>query len=236
MRSRPAAIDLNADLGEGFPNDEALMGIVTSASVSCGAHAGDRETILRTLHAARTRGVVVGAHPGYPDRVGFGRRAQALPADEVESLILTQFSDLAALASEAGVALRFLKPHGALYNQAQREEEVAQGVIAAVDRLRLPLLGQPGSRLEGRAAVQGVRFVTEGFPDRGYRPDGRLVGRGEPGAVLTDLAEIEAQAVRLADQGMATLCIHGDDPRALANAERVTEALLREQITVRSFI
>ena len=128
---QPRSIDLNADLGEGFPNDRALLDRVTSASICCGAHAGDAATIGETLRLAARAGVVVGAHPGFADRQGFGRRVQSATAGEVEHLILDQVADLKRLADLAGVPIRFVKPHGALYNQAQNDDEIARGVIAA---------------------------------------------------------------------------------------------------------
>jgi UPF0271 protein len=229
-------IDLNADLGEGFANDRALLARVTSASISCGAHAGDDETIRTTLREAHARGVQVGAHPGIPDREGFGRRELPMTAMAAQWLILSQFADLDSLAKEVGVTLRFVKPHGALYNQAQRQEEIAEGVIASVRQLGLPILGQPGSALEALARAEGVRFIAEGFPDRRYRPDGRLVARGEPDAILVDPADVEAQVVRLVEEGVIeTLCIHGDDPRAVANAETIRAALERHGIALRPF-
>jgi UPF0271 protein len=230
------AIDLNADLGEGYPNDAALLARVTSASVACGAHAGDPKIILGTLRDAKPHRVIVGAHPGYADRAGFGRREQSLPAAEVERLIVEQVMDLDNIATEAGLPIRFVKPHGALYNQAQRQDDVAEGVVAALSRLMLPLLGQPASVLEARARDKGVRYITEGFPDRRYRADGRLVPRGEPNSILDDPAEIEAQVVRLVDQGVMTLCIHGDDPRAVANAETIRAILRRHDIALHSFV
>lgn len=236
MDRRTRTIDLNADLGEGFPNDSAILDRVTSASVACGAHAGDRETIVRTLVEAKRRGVIVGAHPGYADRAGFGRREQSLSAAEVERLIVEQVNFLAEVADGVGLSLGFVKPHGALYNQAQRQAEVADGVVAALSRLRLPLLGQPGTILEARSRGACVRYITEGFPDRRYRDDGRLVPRSEPGAVLHEPKEIEAQVVRLVDQGVLTLCIHGDDPHAVANAETVRAILGRQGIAAASFI
>src|SRR5947209_3363404 len=148
---RERRIDLNADLGEGFPHDEELLRLVTSASVSCGAHAGDTRSILATLDAAARLGVLVGAHPGYPDREQFGRREQKASADEVERLIVSQFGELADLADGLGLTLAFVKPHGALYNQAQRETEIARGVVAAVRTLRLPVLGLPGGVLQAEA-------------------------------------------------------------------------------------
>jgi UPF0271 protein len=224
-------------LGEGFPNDRALLDRVTSASVCCGAHAGDAATIGETLRLAADAGVIVGAHPGFADRLGFGRRLQSATTEEVERLILDQFADLKHLADGAGVQIRFVKPHGALYNQAQNGDEIARGVVAAVCELGLPLLGQPGTLLETLAREKGVRYFAEGFPDRRYRPDGSLVPRSEPGAVITDRDELEANLVRLLSQGrVATLCIHGDEPEAVSNADRIRGVLARHSIAIRNFI
>ncbi len=228
-----AAIDINADLGEGFADDARLLDLVTSASISCGAHAGDRATILATLQAAKTRGVPVGAHPGYPDREGFGRHELNLPAAQIICLIIGQFKKLGEIASEVGVALRFVKPHGALYNQAQRDEVVAMSVINAMIELGLPLLGQPGTVLERLAKERGVPFISEGFPDRRYDSDGRLVPRSIPDAILHDDAEMAAQVVRFVQQGISTLCVHGDDPDAVANAERVRRILKNRRVEPR---
>jgi UPF0271 protein len=230
-------IDLNADLGEGFPDDRALLALVTSASVCCGAHAGGSDVIRDTLRAARDCGVVVGAHPGYPDREGFGRRDQEIATDEVATLVFGQLAELSRLARDLGVPIRFLKPHGALYNQAQRQEEIARGVLAAAASLDLALLGQPGTVLEKLARSAGVSYVAEGFPERRYREDGSLVPRSEPDAVMHDPAEIEAQAIRLVESGrIATLCIHGDDPCALGKARLLHLVLEKHGIETRSFV
>jgi UPF0271 protein len=232
----PRAIDVNADLGEGCPNDRELLGLVTSASIACGAHAGEPEDMRRSLGDARDRCVAVGAHPGYPDRAHFGRRAQTMSSDAVATLILDQAAFLVELAAEVGVAIRFLKPHGALYNQAQHQNEIARGVVDAALELHLPLLGQPGTLLERLARGCGVRYVPEGFPDRRYRDDGSLVPRSEPDAILHDPAEMRAQVSRLIAGGrVATLCIHGDDPRAVDNARLVRRVLEEMGIAVRSF-
>lgn len=236
-RALPRTIDLNADLGEGCPNDRTLLdGLVTSASVSCGAHAGDPGVIRETLNLARAHGVAVGAHPGYPDREHFGRRERTMSSEAVAAMILDQAAFLVELAAEVGVALRFLKPHGALYNQAQREPEIARGVLDAAAELGLPLLGQPGMLLDRMAAGRGVRTIAEGFPDRRYRDDGSLVPRTEPGAILHDPAEMETHLLRLIEGGrVATLCIHGDDPRAVENARLVRGILKGQGVAVRSF-
>jgi UPF0271 protein len=231
------AIDVNADLGEGCPNDRLLLTRVSSTSICCGAHAGDPASIQQTLRAARERGVVIGAHPGFADREGFGRRERLVSAAYVEHLILEQTAGLMRLAQSEKVSIRFLKPHGALYNQAQRQAEVAQGVLGAALALGLPVLGQPGTLLRTLAQRQGVPFIAEGFPDRRYRPDGSLVPRSEPAALLHDLAEIEAQVVRLVEEGLVeTLCIHGDEPSAVANADRIRLILSKSRIAVRSFL
>jgi UPF0271 protein len=227
---RPRSIDLNADLGEGASHDAELMGRITSASISCGAHAGDRATILDTLRLAKSRGVCVGAHPGYADREGFGRREMSATAAEVHRLILDQVRELDGLAAGVGLALRFLKPHGALYNQAQRQPEIAFGVLDAAEFLQLPVLGQPGSLLHAEAARRGVRYVTEGFADRRYQADGRLVPRDQPNAHLHDPVEVEAQVLRLVDEGVDTLCLHGDDPGVVAHADVLCAILQRHEI------
>jgi UPF0271 protein len=232
------SIDLNADLGEGFPNDQTLLALVTSASVCCNAHAGSPEVIRRTLDQAAARGVVVGAHPGYRDREGFGRREQEMTWKEIRTLIVDQLGVIATLAAEAGLTVRFLKPHGALYHQAQRQSEIALGVIASLESMfPIPLIGQPGTLLERMAASRSLPYIPEGFPDRRYRDDGSLVPRHEPDAILHEPAQIEAQVLRLVNEGrVATLCIHGDDPCAVANAELVRKVLSRHGISIRSFL
>jgi 5-oxoprolinase (ATP-hydrolysing) subunit A len=229
-------IDLNADLGEGFVNDRALLALVTSASICCGAHAGDRDIIRKTLSFAREMSVVVGAHPGYADRDGFGRRDQSLTGVQVTDLICTQFEELTNLGREFEIDIAFLKPHGALYTQAQRDINVAGPVVEAAQILRITLLGQPGSVLEAEAHANRVPYVAEGFPDRRYHGDGSLVARSQTDAVLKSPAEIEDQVLRLMDRGrVATLCIHGDDPNAVCNAELVRGVLIRHGISVQSF-
>jgi UPF0271 protein len=235
--SKPrTAIDLNADLGEGFPNDRALLERISSTSICTGAYAGSPSVILSTLEAAKKQGVIVGAHPGYPDREEFGRRERESTADDVERLILEQVETLRLLANRAGVSIRFLKPHGALYNQAQRQTEIARGVVRAASRLEIPLLGQPRTLLASLAREAGLRYVAEGFPDRRYRPDGSLVPRSDPNALLHDLDEMAAQVERFLAQGIETLCIHGDDPSAVVNVERVRQVLDARGIAVEGFL
>jgi UPF0271 protein len=220
-----ATIDLNADLGEGCPWDEALLDRVTSAAIACGAHAGDEATARRALRLALARGVVVGAHPGYADREHFGRREMDLPPLAVRDLVLTQCEWLGLLAGEEGVTIRHVKPHGALYNQAQGDPRIAAEVVNAVKILGVALVGQPGGAIETEARREGVPFWAEGFPERGYRPDGRLVPRGEPGAVLDDPDAVAAQALALVRRGVDTLCVHGDNPQATALADLLRRTL-----------
>jgi UPF0271 protein len=236
LPAAPRSIDLNADLGEGFPNDRALLELVTSASICCGAHAGTPLLIRQTLRDAAVRGVLIGAHPGYPDREGFGRRDQKLGTSELIDLITAQIAALMSLAAQEGATVCYLKPHGALYNQAQREPHVARAVVESVRALGWPLLGQPGTLLENEARENGVLYLAEGFPDRRYRSDGSLVPRSDPAAILREQREIEEQVIRLVNEGrVTTLCIHGDDPGAVANAALVRRVLTDHAIAVCSF-
>ncbi len=236
----PESIDLNADLGEGCPGDEELLDRVSSASICCGEHAGDEATTLAAIRSAIAKGVAVGAHPGYPDRENFGRAERAISREEVAKLVAFQIAVLDILSDfDCGVTMRHVKPHGALYNQAQRDPEIARGVVDAMQKfptLRLALLGLPGSEAEAAASASGIRFVAEGFADRGYRDDGSLIPRGQPGALLTDPAEIAGQVERLVRSGrLETLCIHGDSPGAVALADIVRSTLDRLGVAVRPF-
>lgn len=234
--SSSQTVDLNADLGEGFPNDLPLLDRVSSANVSCGAHAGTIETILAAMEAARVRSVVVGAHPGYDDREHFGRRERSLSRESLRLLLASQLAGFLELAERCRIPIAYLKPHGALYNQAQRDETVARAIVEAVAPLGWAIVGQPGGRLEILAEKNGLRYIREGFIDRRYLGDGRLVSRTESNAVLTDPREIEDQIPRLVATGFDTLCVHGDDPRAVESADLVRRILKDRGIAIRSFI
>ncbi len=231
------AIDLNADLGEGMGDDDALLGLVTSANVACGFHAGDARSMRDTVRAAARHGVAVGAHPSYPDRAGFGREPQRLPLDDVHADVVYQVGALLALCRAEGVALVHVKPHGALYNQAAQDPELSLAIARAVRSVSadLVLVGLAASEAMRRAADSaGLRFAAEAFADRRYAADGTLVPRSVPGAVLDDPAAVAAQAVELARAGRAdTLCLHGDTPGALANARAVRAALAQAGVDVR---
>lgn len=232
----PRSIDLNADLGEGFPNDPEVLRRVTSASLACGAHAGDAKTVRSLLRVARRHRVALGAHPGYPDREHFGRREQDWPPGPLRDEILTQVETLGLWMVDQGETIRFLKPHGALYNQAQRDRNVATAIVSVASILGLPLLGQPGTILESLAREQGLTYITEGFIERRYGPDGLLVPRDRSDAVLTDPVEIAAQILELVDRGVATLCIHGDRPDAVAMVDLALRTLQERSIPVRTFV
>ena len=234
-------IDLNADLGEGGSGDAALLGIVTSANVACGFHAGDPAVMDRTVAAAARAGVALGAHPGYPDLRGFGRRPMSASPEEVETDVLYQVGALLAFARAHGARLVHVKPHGALYNQAALDEELARAVARGTARAGrdLILVGLAGSQAMRRAAeAEGLRFAAEAFADRAYNDDGTLRSRGLPGAVITDPETAARQAVAIARDGRVrsaegaevrlradTLCVHGDTPGAVANARAVGQAL-----------
>jgi UPF0271 protein len=228
-------IDLNADLGEGAGHDAALMPLITSANVCCGLHAGSPVIACETLSLARTHGIIVGAHPGYADREHFGRRELNLTADEIWSWCVFQTGGLLSLASTQETTIRYVKPHGALYNQACRDGDVARAVVAACARFKLPVIGLPGSAL-AREAAGVVPFVAEGFADRRYRPDGSLVPRTEPDAFVHDPEEAVRQVGWLVrEQGVRTVCVHGDNPEAVAFAAAVRAALLGRGFTLKPF-
>ncbi len=229
-------IDLNADLGEGAGFDAELMPLITSANVCCGLHAGGPSEIRATLNLAKKHSVAVGAHPGYYDREQFGRRELQLSRQELLDLSIYQISALDALARGSDVELRYIKAHGALYNQACRDPEIAVSLCVAAYAWNLPIVGLPGSKLERAAKDRGLFFIAEGFADRRYRPDGSLVPRGEPDALIHDPQEAVAQVERLiAEQGVRTLCVHGDNPQAVAFAQAVRESLLERGFELKSF-
>lgn len=228
-------VDLNCDLGEGCPFDAELLGLITSANVACGGHAGDLATALHTLELARRRGVQVGAHPGFLDREHFGRRELTLSSERIYLECQTQITALAHLAMIAGVKLRYVKPHGALYNMACRDVTIARTVVHAVEEHDLALMGLPGSIL-GRIAEGRCPYIAEGFADRRYREDGSLVPRGEPGAHIDTVEEAVAQALWLVQTcGVQTLCVHGDNPHAVDFVMALRKALVEAGFHIRPF-
>jgi UPF0271 protein len=219
-------IDLNCDLGEGAGGDAELLPLVTSASIACGFHAGGPAEAAAALAAASRHGVVVGAHPSYPDREHFGRRELARTPEQVRDDCFWQVGALAALADAAGTPLRHLKPHGALYHAAGRDPALALAIVDAAVAFQLAVFGLPGSALQ-TACIDRCRFVPEGFADRRYRPDGTLVPRDQPGAYVDGPEEAVAQVERLLEAGtVETICVHGDNPDALAFVRALRQALV----------
>ena len=229
-------IDLNCDMGENIGNDESIMPYITSANIACGFHAGDENTMRETVRLAKRYGVAVGAHPSWNDREGFGRNEMTLPPEEVEALIFEQVRALAKIAKAEDVELHHVKPHGALYNQAAKDRELANAIARAVKRVsgELVLVGLAGSALVEAGIEVGLRVANEGFPDRNYNPDGTLVSRKQPHALIELPGEIASHAIELVQNGIDfngsrvnvdTLCLHGDHPRAGDNARVVHDAL-----------
>jgi len=249
-------IDLNSDLGEGFgvwrlTDDHALLELVTSANVACGFHAGDPSTMRRVCERAAANGVAIGAHVGYRDLAGFGRRRMDLDPLELRDEIVYQVGALDGFARAAGTSVRYVKPHGALYNTVVHDEAQAGAVVEAMLMYDadLPVLGLPGSALLRQAGAAGLTPVAEAFADRAYTPQGTLVSRREPGAVLDDADQVVARCVRLATEGTVlavdgstvevdarSLCLHGDTPGAVDLARRVRKGLEEAGVEVASFV
>jgi len=245
-------IDLNCDMGESFGpyrlgNDELLLPYITSANIACGYHAGDPLVMERTVRLAVQHNVALGAHPGLPDLAGFGRRPMQLSPEEIENIVLYQIGALAAFARAAGRALTHVKPHGALYNMACTDIESARAIARGVARAgeELILVGLAGSALPEAAQEAGLRSAREGFADRAYQADGSLRSRRLPGAVIEDPAAAAAQALQIVRDGAVTtfaggtralevdtLCIHGDNPAALAIVQAIRRRLAEAGIEV----
>ena len=223
-------VDLNADVGEGLATDEKLLRIVTSANVACGFHAGDDETMERLCALAAELGVAVGAHVGYRDREGFGRRDLDVDPTVIEAETTEQIRLL-----QAHGRVTYVKPHGALYHRASSDEECAQAIVSGTLAAGGPraMLAFPGSKLFGAAGEAGLVAVAEGFADRGYDANGRLVPRGEPGALLGADAAV-SQAVALVGR-VGSICVHGDSPGAVELARRVADGLRSAGVELRSF-
>jgi 5-oxoprolinase (ATP-hydrolysing) subunit A len=229
-------IDLNCDLGEGCAHDAELMPLITSANIACGFHAGDPATAYTTLLTAARHHVRAGAHPGFPDREHFGRRELARTEQQVFEDCLYQVGALAGLARGVGQPLHHLKAHGALYNLAGREDSYARPIVAVATLFELRLLGLPGSRLQALSRGR-CPFVAEGFADRRYLTDGSLVPRSQANAFIEDPAEAVQQVEWLInDKGVQTICVHGDNPQALAFLHELRAALDRRGIMIRPFL
>jgi 5-oxoprolinase (ATP-hydrolysing) subunit A len=225
-----AMVDLNADLGEGGAEDEALLALVTSANIACGGHAGSDEIMRRTIELALAAGVWIGAHPGYEDRENFGRREMNPSTEAVTDLVIRQVEKLARFAKDAGAELHHVKPHGALYNQANRDEVLAAAVVKGICQIspNLILYAPPIGALADAGRAAGLHVWAEGFADRRYREDGSLVPRSEPGAVISNINEAVDQAAELVRGGLIdTLCVHGDGAHAVEILRGIRKALFK---------
>lgn len=251
-----ASIDLNSDVGESFGHwtlgdDAAMFRSVTSANVACGFHAGDPSVIRRTCREATAAGVAIGAHVGYRDLAGFGRRFLDIQPNELADDVVYQIGALQALAATEGAKVRYVKPHGGLYNAIIHHTAQAQAVVDAVKSVDpgLPIMGLPGSEVLRLAGEAGLRAVPEAFADRAYNPDGTLVSRSEPEAVLSDPAEVAEHVLRMATEGSVrtidgstlkiraeSICVHGDSPGAVAMAAAVKSALGDAGVSIGSFL
>jgi UPF0271 protein len=248
-------IDLNADLGEGsgqsrLSQDEALLDLVSSANIACGFHAGDATTMRDTVRAAKARGVTIGAHPSYPDIPGFGRRELGLAPREIRLHVAYQLRALRDVCGGENARLAYVKPHGALYNRAARDSRAADAIVNAISEVEpsLVLLGLAGSEMTRAAARNGISFASEAFADRTYRPDGSLVPRNEPGAVIHDVNAAVDRAIALvksstivADDGSAlsviaqSVCVHGDNPDAGPLLRELRGRLEESGVTIAPF-
>lgn len=242
-------LDLNADLGEGIGSEEAMLELVSSANIACGGHAGDHITMVVALRAAKARGVTVGAHPGFTDPENFGRRRLMLPPQELDDTVRRQVRDLVELAVEEGVLVKYVKLHGALANMAAEEASIAAVSFAACEGLvrGLGILAIDNSAQVEVAETMGFSVVREAYADRAYLSNGLLMPRSEPGAVIHDAGFIAERAIRLAQTGeivaadgtviqtdAKSLCIHGDNPEAVAIARHVRAALEAAGIAIRA--
>ncbi|HAD29666.1 MAG TPA: LamB/YcsF family protein [Rhodobacteraceae bacterium] len=249
-------IDLNSDLGEGFGpwkmgDDKAMLAVVTSANIACGGHASDPETMFKTLSLAVKNGVNVGAHPGYNDREGFGRRVIPMAPAEVGRLIVAQIGSLQALAKLAGTKVSYVKAHGALANLAARDADVAEAMVQAIQDLDpdLTILAISGTQVERIAKVKGQRVYSEIFADRGYLSSGHLVPRGEKGAMIHDPSEAADRLLHMLETGLMpvidgdpikldahSICVHGDSAGAVAMAQELRQKLGDAGISIRNFL
>lgn len=242
-----ASVDLNADVAEGCGQDDALMGIVSSANVSCGLHAGSYQHMLRTLHLAKENNVRVGAHPGLDDKENFGRTPQELSDDEYRALISYQLGAAKAVCDLVGVELSYVKPHGALYNQAAKDEHLANVIISEIKRFdpSLAIMGLSGSYLISVAKAHGMASISEVFADRNYESDGSLVSRSKDNALITDPEQATQHALQMITEGYVTsvdgvkvpveaqsICLHGDSEHAVQFAADIKAKLQQQGIAI----
>jgi UPF0271 protein len=246
-------MDLNADLGESFGaytigQDLELLQWITSANIACGLHAGDPIVMERTVGLAKQRGIAIGAHPGFPDLQGFGRRNMVLAPMEVKAYLLYQIGALAAFVRSTGATLHHVKPHGALYTMAARDRNLARAIVEAISVFdpNLSLMALAGSQMVEEGHALGLPIIEEAFADRGYDKEGNLIPRGQPGAILRDPQVVATRVAQMVRSGCVqavtgeqvplsfqSLCIHGDTPNAGAIAQAVHQAMVKEGIVLR---
>jgi UPF0271 protein len=242
-------IDLNADLGEGLGNDAELLTIVTSCNIACGGHAGDELTMREIVIAALANNVAIGAHPSYPDREGFGRRSHVLTGDDLFVSLVDQLHSLEEICADIGASISHVKPHGALYNDAADDPELASIIVRSINELRgsNSLVGPPDSELSKAAQEAGIAYLSEAFADRSYLSNGRLVPRSAANAVHEDTAVIVSQAISLvvdhcvqSESGEVvpvlaeTICVHGDTPDAVIAASQIRSTLEKDGVDIRA--
>ena len=245
MRS---SIDINCDLGEGCPNDAELMRYISSANIACGFHAGDEVTMRRTVDLALATNVAIGAHPSFPDRENFGRSNMSLPNEEVTKLVADQITSIKKICDEKQASLHHVKPHGALYNMAAKDRELANAIAVAVSELdkHLVYFGAPNSPMISEAERHGLKTASEVFADRTYQPDGSLTPRSQPNALIDNIEECIEHVLRMVREQKViatdgsevaikadTICIHGDGEHAVEFASAIHNALMKEGIEIR---
>lgn len=243
----PKTIDLNCDMGEGYDTDELIMPFISSANIACGYHAGDESTIQRTVALALKYNVAVGAHPSYPDKINFGRKEMAMSPEEVYNMIFIQINLVKSIAEKQGVQMHHVKPHGALYNSAAVNPDLASAIVRAIKSIdeNLILYGLPYSELEKAALKDGVRFAAEVFSDRTYTDEGRLTPRTDPNAMIIDANDSIHQVLQMINDGAIlstnkkiiqikanTICIHGDGQHAVEFAEKISVSLNNNNILI----
>lgn len=243
-------IDFNCDLGEGTGNDEAIMPYISSASIACGFHAGDEDTMQRTVGLCLKNNVSIGAHPSYPDKENFGRTDMSLTGDEIFSIVSQQIQLLSSIVKSFGKKLQHVKPHGALYNMAAKDITIANAIVKAINHFDDGLLfyGLPESEMEKAAEVAGIKFIGEVFADRTYQPDGTLTPRTLPNALIEEEAKAIEQVMQIVKNKTVTcvngemislnadtICIHGDGKHAIQFAEALHSKLITEHISIQSF-
>jgi len=220
-------IDFNADIAEGCPHDAELMQYVQSVNIACATHAGSPANMIHALREAKARNLSVGAHPGYFDRENFGRKETPVTPEELYHIIIYQLGALRSLADEVGIPISYVKPHGAIYHQVARDQHLAKALVNAARKFNLAIMGQPGTAIEVECKKANISYLKEGFADRRYQPDGTLVPRTQPDAMLHDPQEAAKQVRWLVDTlNVDTICVHGDEPEAVAFVKEVQALLI----------